>query len=392
MGYNPGLGRVFSDDVTRFIMPENAEVAAAKGKAAAAQSRFDALHGTVVDGVIPYLERSVKNGDRSDRIESIQLLVQLAPHVATAISVLAESLSGDDLFVVAAAIEAIGESPKLVKETREALISFLESTDPGLAWAAALALSRLDKDDLIEAAPNLLVGLTHPSASCRSELAKVFVSIACELSSDIASELAARMSCEKEQSIRSMFCEALAESPFVPASAIEGVKLVVLDDDPETRLLGVRLLKRLISNCPEAGQLLADCCSDQSAAVRSSAIEGLYHSLHEESAFNAVVEAANDSEASVRQVVATTLAAPGRNIKEQVQHLCGLLKDRHHEVVVSAIESLGRIGREANSALPSLVSLLAQDSLEKDVLNALKAIATVGDSSGGEKKHPDENG
>jgi HEAT repeat protein len=182
----------------------------------------------------------------------------------------------------------------------------------------------------------------------------------------------------KEATVRKKAVESLAKVGPKNQTAIRALLEALKEMDGDVRHYAVETLGQIGSEAKLAMPILIEMLNDRDMDIRIQVVRAL---VRIDPKFKEVVPALqkmlSDPERDVRLEVLDALGQCG---KSAVAPLMESLKDLDSNILVHAAESLGRIGPEANEAVPAL-SLLLKDDLEEVRNAAAAALKKIQDGS-----------
>jgi HEAT repeat protein len=243
---------------------------------------------------------------------------------APSLSELIKDLKSPQLQVRYRAIDAIGELGADAREAVEPLIEALKDENVGMRNRAAFALGKIGPSakDALDALGALLSD--DDPAVCGNAL--------------------------------------VALSRIDSQAQVGPISEVLTNKWPHLRLRAVQALGKMGPKAKAASPALARALKDGDKQVRDAAFEAL-RIIDPDATCAALIEGLNAKDASARRDAALTLGTVGPRTtgaggKTVVESLCGVLKDHNAGVRHAAIQSLGKMGREAKAASPALAGAM----------------------------------
>jgi HEAT repeat protein len=300
-------------------------------------------HGTS----LPPLIETLKDPEREVRQAAQQALQKIGPAGAADLPLLKEKLGDREPAVRGFATRAMGQVGPAARDYVPLLVALLKDDDPDLRRASAEALGKIGRD------------------------AKAAVPALAKALQDQDTEVRTRAVAALEQ---------IGRQPQTVAALFQALK----DSDEAVARRAVEALKKIGPLGKEDVPILREGLQSPQALVRSEAIQALGQlGAEAKDALPEFIAAVGDKESIVKLRAIQALGSLAGDAKDAVPALVKALAEKDEAIRGAAIKTLGEIGPPAKAAIPGLILLLgdsacgnlAADSLANIGTDAVKPLA-----------------
>jgi HEAT repeat protein len=288
------------------------------------------------------------------------------------IPALISSLTSDPNQVVRyRAAFALAQMGKNAKSAIPNLIDALKDPERDVRFTAGVALEKVGKD----AVPSLIVALKDPNPVVSEEAAVALKEIGSDAKVAVP-ELVVLLD-RPERYVRLNALTALGG--ISPNDAVPGLIVAFKDPDKSIRLNALISLQEIGKEARAAIPEVLLALKDPDPVIRKISANALYYLLgnSDKDVLPDLIAALKSSDDQVSFYISASFEAFG---KDAVPSLISVLKDSEQKNYVreSAASALQRIGKDAKEAIPSLINALKDQNVRN---NASEALVSIGKES-----------
>jgi len=327
------------------------------------------VHEAVARGLLPCLS----DRDKSVPRYALMVLYRLArnktapivlPHLVAELRDPNSSLLGKvDLYIHESGPAAVPH-----------LAGLLRDPNPEVRGQAAIMLGRLYGDGTAKlTAPLLLKALDDPENSVRSYAQQALGNLG-EQATPILPALIERVQCQRGEAAMQA-AMVLGQIGKPARSALPALLPLFKSDIPDLRLTALQAVRRIEPKAAELMPLYTALLADEDTAIRGQALEAL--AGWGQPAVPVLLRALTHEDVELRQWASRYLVQL-KPAPQDATILAAALKDENAEVRANAARVLGKLGRAADAAVPTLIALLKD--VEPEVrLGAAEALGELGE-------------
>lgn len=250
-----------------------------------------------------------------------------------------------------------------------------EEKDPGKRTQAAFALGQFGPEAKA-AVPLLVACLKEKDDELRKRAAHSLENIGSLASSDVPNLCAALK--DSDPDVRTSIAQCLVKMGLAAKSAVPSIIEALNDKDVSVRKLCVTALGRIGPEAEEAVGALMEVLKDPEPELRSQAAIALGKiGPAAKKAVPALTETLKNNDKSLRINAITALEGLGVEAKAAIPELMKLLRNGDKDVQFAACSALGAIGPDAKEAVPKMLALIEEKTQVTQVADALEKIGKV---------------
>lgn len=362
--------------------------------------------GPYAQSAIEPLVRLLQTENGALRYECIMTLGRIGPMAHDSVKSLTGFLTDESDDLKSAALDSLRRIGSASPDAEAQIRRLCQHKDAALATSAVRCLVMIagpDNELVRNSIPNLVKALGDERADVRNEATLALVEIgaavepvasaslsatnpkarlkACEILGQLGSAaektvpaLLLRLKDDDELIVRAA-TTALGRIHAQPKLVLPALNALLGQKSTAVRITAVRAIAEFGTEAADSAPLIVKVLADENTVLRASAAETLGHIKDARvEVIDALVKALSDASGMVTVNAANALSQMGT---PAVSPLVKMLDDENYRAL--AVEVLGEIGPDAESAVPALVNLLPKVGDDEDLQRGVFiALATIG--------------